>query len=164
MAVQSRSIDSHRLQSTVLWNNIPAALVYRVYISQLIRYSRTSGAYDDIRDRVLLHDLVNRCEISVSQSTRIYSVCRNHNPVLSSIMTFQRVCNKTNTTCDKCGAGITYPSEALEPTPGFSGVCVSRSFDRLVDDCLTFVCHCIVCPCSIYCSRLPLWYLQIFTV
>ena len=48
MAVQSRNIDSHRLQSTVLWNNIPAALLYRVCISQLIRYSRTSGSYDDI--------------------------------------------------------------------------------------------------------------------
>ena len=88
MAVQSRGIDSHRLQSTVLCNNIPAALLYGVYISQLIRYSRTSGSYDDIRDRVLLHDLVNRREISVSQRTRIYSVCRNHNPVLYSIMIF----------------------------------------------------------------------------
>jgi hypothetical protein len=88
MAVQSRSIDSHRLQSTVLWNNIPAAHLYGAYISQLIGYSRTSGSYDDIRDRVLLHDLVNRRKISLSQRTRIYFVCRNHNPVLSSIMTF----------------------------------------------------------------------------
>jgi hypothetical protein len=67
MAVQSRSIDSHRLQSTVLCNTIPAALVYGVYISQLIGYSRTSGSDDDFRDRVLLHDLVNRHEISVSR-------------------------------------------------------------------------------------------------
>ena len=128
MAVQSRSIDSHRLQSTVLCNNIPAAHLYGAYISQLIGYSRTSGSYDDFRDRVLLHDLVNRHEISVSQRTRIYSVCRNHNPVLSSIMIFQRVCSKTNTTCDKCGAGITYPSGTLEPISGLSGVCVARSF------------------------------------
>ena len=48
--------------------------------------------------------------------------------VLSSIMTFQRGCSKTNATCDTCGAGIAYPSGAFEPTPGFSGVCVARSF------------------------------------
>jgi len=28
----------------------------------------------------------------------ICAVCRNHNPVLSSCMTYQRVCNKSNTT------------------------------------------------------------------
>jgi hypothetical protein len=83
MAVQSRSIDSYRLQSPVLCNNISTTLLNGVYISQLIRYSRTSGSYDDFRDRVLLHDLVNRHEISVSQRTRIYSVCRNHNPIRS---------------------------------------------------------------------------------
>jgi hypothetical protein len=60
MAVQSRSIDSHRLQSTVLCNNIPATLLDGVYISWLIRYSKTSGLYDDFRDRVLLHELDNR--------------------------------------------------------------------------------------------------------
>jgi hypothetical protein len=43
-------------------------------------------------------------------------------------MTFQRGCNKTNATCDTCGAGIAYPSGAFEPTPGFSGGCVARSF------------------------------------
>ena len=43
-------------------------------------------------------------------------------------MTFQRGCNKTNATCDTCGAGIAYPSGAFEPTPGFSGICVARSF------------------------------------
>jgi hypothetical protein len=29
-------------------NNIPTAHVYRVYISQLIRYSRARGSYHDI--------------------------------------------------------------------------------------------------------------------
>ena len=79
-------------------------------------------------------------------------------------MTFQRGCNKTNATCDTCGAGIAYPSGAFEPTPGFSGGCVARSFvfyialGRLLFD---FLCHCFVSPFSIYCSRLPLWYPQI---
>jgi hypothetical protein len=83
MAVQCRSIDSHRLQSTDFCNNIPATLLNGAYISQLIRYSRTSRSYDDFRDRVLLYDLVNLHEISVAQRTRIYSVYRNHNPIRS---------------------------------------------------------------------------------
>ena len=78
-------------------------------------------------------------------------------------MTFQRGCSKTNATCDTCGAEIVYPSGAFEPAPGFSCVCVARSFvfyialGRLLFD---FFCHCIVCPFSIYCSQLPLWYPQ----
>jgi hypothetical protein len=76
-------------------NNIPAAPVYGVYISQLIRYSRVFGSNQDFRNRGLLltrkllnqwfllvklksllrkfysrhHDLVDRYEISVSQMT-----------------------------------------------------------------------------------------------
>ena len=41
---------------------------------------------------------------------------------------FSTGCNKTKATCDACGAGIAYPSGAFEPTPGFSCVCVARSF------------------------------------
>ena len=32
-------------------NNIPAALAYGVYISQMKRYSRTCGSYQDVFDR-----------------------------------------------------------------------------------------------------------------
>jgi len=35
-------------------SNIPAAPAYGVYISQLIRYSRTCGSYLDFLDRELL--------------------------------------------------------------------------------------------------------------
>jgi hypothetical protein len=35
-------------------SNIPTAPVYRVYISQLIRYSRACGSYQDFRGRELL--------------------------------------------------------------------------------------------------------------
>ena len=35
-------------------SNIPAAPAYGVYISQLIRYSRDSGSYQDFLDRGLL--------------------------------------------------------------------------------------------------------------
>jgi len=55
------------------------------------------------------------------------SVCHNHNPVLSSFMTYHRVCNKSNTTGATCGSGTAYPSEAPEFTPSFSGLRVARS-------------------------------------
>jgi hypothetical protein len=35
-------------------SNIPAALAYGVYISQMIRYSRACGSYQDFLDRGLL--------------------------------------------------------------------------------------------------------------
>jgi hypothetical protein len=71
-------------------SNIPAAPAYGVYISQLIRYSRACGFYQDFLDRGLLltrkllnqgfflvklksslrnHDLADRYGISVSQMT-----------------------------------------------------------------------------------------------
>jgi hypothetical protein len=76
-------------------SNIPAAPAYGVYLSQLIRYSRACGSYQDFLDRGLLltrkllnqgfllvklqsslrkcygrhHDLVDRYAISVSQMT-----------------------------------------------------------------------------------------------
>ena len=76
-------------------SNIPAAPAYGVYISQLIRYSRACGSYQDVLDRELLltrkllnqgflfvklksslrtfydrhHDLIDRYGISVSQMT-----------------------------------------------------------------------------------------------
>jgi hypothetical protein len=79
-------------------SNIPAASAYGVYISQLIRYSRACGSYQDFLDRELLltrkllnqgfllvklksslrklygrhHDLVDRYGISVSQNDHGY--------------------------------------------------------------------------------------------
>ena len=76
-------------------SNIPAAPAYGVYLSQLIRYSRACGSYQDILDRGLLltrkllnqgfilvkfksslrkyygrhHDLIDRYGISMSQLT-----------------------------------------------------------------------------------------------
>ena len=59
---------------------------------------------------------------------RICSVCRNHNPVLSSIITYHLVCNKNNTTGATTGKGTVYPSGAPEFTPGFKwGSCLLNS-------------------------------------
>ena len=59
--------------------------------------------------------------------SQIYSVCRNHNLVLSSLTTYHWVCNKIITTGITSGAGTVYPSGAPEFIPGFSEVHVARS-------------------------------------
>jgi hypothetical protein len=88
-------------------NNL-AALIYRVYISQLIRYSRACGSYRDYLDRgyLLTRNLMNHCflvinlkssllkfngcspyDIYVSKVTT-YMFCHNNNLILSSFMTY----------------------------------------------------------------------------
>ena len=49
----------------------------------------------------------------------ICSICLKHFPVLSSFITYHRVCNLRNTTDATSGAGIAYPSAAPDFTPGF---------------------------------------------
>ena len=123
-----------------------------MYISQLIRYSSTCGSYHDILDKGSLltrkllnqwllvvklklslrkfyghhYNLVNRYGVSVHKWPRICSVCRNHNPVLSSFVAYHRVYNRSKTTGATCEAGTSYPSRAPESTPVFIGVGVSR--------------------------------------
>jgi hypothetical protein len=100
---------------------------------------------------------------------RICSTYRKHFPVLSSIMTYHRVCNKINTTGATSGAGTAYPSGAPEFTPCFSGVRVTRSlvlYVCFVDRCLSFCAfsfdNCVFCSSSITDSDYPFWYLQHF--
>ena len=40
----------------------------------------------------------------------LYTVCRNHNPVISSFMTYHLICNKSNTTGATSGTGTAYHS------------------------------------------------------
>ena len=73
---------------------------------------------------------------------RICSTCRKHFPVLSSFMTYHRVCNWINTTRATGGTGTAYPSRAPECTPCFSGARVTRSLVLcvcFVDRCLSFL-------------------------
>ena len=49
----------------------------------------------------------------------ICSVCRNHDPDVSSFMTYHRVYSNSNTTDVTSGAGTAYPSGAPEFTHGF---------------------------------------------
>ena len=43
---------------------------------------------------------------------QICFICHNHNPVLPSLMTYHRVCYKSNMTVATCGAGTANPSRA----------------------------------------------------
>jgi hypothetical protein len=54
MDSEGRLRAKHYDKRNVICSNIPAAHAYGVYISQLIRYSRVCGSYQDFRDRGLL--------------------------------------------------------------------------------------------------------------
>jgi hypothetical protein len=66
---------------------------------------------------------------------RICSICRNRNLVLSSLITYHWICNKSNTTSATCGAGTAYPSPAHEFTPDLSGVRDAGSLNLCVVLC-----------------------------
>ena len=128
-------------------SNIAASHAYGVYISQLIRYSRTCGSYHDSLDRELLltRKLLNQGFLVVE----VYLICRNHNPVYSTFMTYHRICNKSNTADTTCGTGTAYPSGAPEFTSGFKLGSCCLIFSLLCNDLynnVCLICHCIACP------------------
>ena len=139
-------------------NNIPAAPVYGVYISQLIQYSRACGSYHNILDKGLLltRKLLNQgylldwnyhfesftvttmTWLTVTQYLchklpRICFICRKHFEVLSSFMTYHWVCNEYNTTAATNLAvhEIVHPSGTPEFTPLFYWVSSCSSFSFL---------------------------------
>jgi len=63
--------------------------------------------------------------VNIDTNSTIYFIfitnkfCSNHNPVLSSFMTYHWVCNKSNMTGAISGEGTAYPSGAPEFIPGF---------------------------------------------
>jgi len=82
------------------------------------------------------------------------SVCRNHNPVISSFTTYHLVFDKSNTMGASSGAWTAYPSQTSESTPSFSGYCATRPLVFCTVFCrslfvLFYFAHCIVCS-SIY--------------
>jgi hypothetical protein len=86
--------------------------------------------------------------------SRICYTCRKHFPILSSFMTYHRVCNYINTTGATSGEGTAYTSGA---SPVFSGVRVTRSlvlYVCFVDHWLSFCSFsfglCVVCSPSIH--------------
>ena len=122
---------------------------------QLIRYSRACGSYPN-EAKYWLSGQVEVIKLKVLRwlsrpGLLLWSVCRIHNPVLSSFMTYHRICNKSNTTDATSGAGTVHSSGAPNFTPGFSGVHVAHSlvfcvlFCRLLFIFLSFFCHYDLC-------------------
>ena len=156
-------------------SSIRAPPVYGVYISQLIRYSRACGSYKDFLDRRLLltakllnqgfllielisslrkfdgrhHGLVNRYRIAVSQMTTDILCVSNTLSVLSSFMTYYRVCIYHYDTSGTSGAGNDYPSGAHTV---FCGVHV---FPSLVWCAMLLW----IVVCTFYFFWSPLWWL-----
>ena len=131
-----------------IFSKIPAAPAYGVYISPLIQYSMAFGSHHYFLERFAVNKEATEPMVQVVKSwshqfqsftiaimtwltvvqylchklPRIYSICRNHNPVLSLFMTYHRVYNMSNTTCATSGAGTVYPSRAPEFTTYLLGV------------------------------------------
>ena len=147
-------------------SNIPAAPAYGVYISQMIRYSRGCGSYQDFLDRGLLltrkiqnqgfllvklksslrkcygrhHDLVDRSGISVSQmTTDMFHVNTSRSFPHSRLITgfVTRLTRRVPLVEQELP---TLPQHLSSP-PVFSGVRVTRSlvlYVCFVDRCLSF--------------------------
>ena len=75
-------------------------------------------------------DLFSVTECLCHKRPRICSVCRNHNPVISSYMTYHQGSNKSNMIGATCGARTAYPSREHECKYG--SCCSIVSFLRIV--------------------------------
>ena len=85
------------------------------------------------------------------------SVCRIHNTVIASFLTYYRVYNKSNTTSGTSGAGTDYLQEQLDSTTVLSEVRVAPSLVFHVVFCrLLFV---ILPSFSLHCLSFALWLL-----
>jgi hypothetical protein len=121
--------------------------------AQLIRYSISCCSYHAFLDRGLLlaRFLLNQTFLVVKLKSsrltfteypclklpRICSVFCNHNRLLFSFIIYNRVCNKSNTTSVRCGAGTVYLPEHLSSSPVLNGVRIARSSVF----CVVFVDH-----------------------
>ena len=107
-------------------SNIPAVPAYGVYISQLIRYSRVCGSYQDVLDicqqwsywikTSYWLNWSHHCE-SCMVTTMTWVTVMEY--LYHEFMTYHRVCKYINTTGATSGAGTANPSGALEFTSGF---------------------------------------------
>ena len=75
----------------------------------------------------------------------ICSICHNHNPVLSSVMTYCQLCSKSNKTGATYGAGFAYPQRTTKFTSGFYWVSRCSIFCFL---CNVF--QIVVCPFGLF--------------
>ena len=129
--------------------------------SQLIRYSRACGSYHDFLDdrgfqltkkqlsqvslvvrghhfyslTVFSNTLLTVTEYLCLIWPLICSLCRNHNPMFSSFLTYHWICNKNNMRGATSGTGTADPSEPPRFTSCFSGTRVAQSSDFCVVFC-----------------------------
>ena len=90
---------------------------------------------------------------------RLCSVCRNHNLTLSLLVTYQWVCNKSNTTGTTGEIGTAYPSGRHEFIPGFCSIC------RFVHIVCTSLCVLLSFVfCSLYYQFFFCWRFMITTL
>ena len=159
-----------------IWSNIQAAPVYGVYNSQLIRYSRACGSYQDFLDRVLLltKNLLNQGYLFVKWSHYLESFAV---ATMTWLIVMEYLCHKWPRICS---TSRSFPHswlitgfvviltrrvplvENLSSPPVFSEVRVTRFLVLcvcFVDRCLSLrpfsFGHCVVCPSSIYGFWLP---------
>jgi hypothetical protein len=115
--------------------NFPAAPAYGIYISELLRYSRACGSYQDFPDRGLLltRKLLNHVFLLGKLKSSLRKFCDRHHVLVDRY------------------SGVRVTRSLVV-------------FICFVDRCLYFCTfsfgHCIVCSSSIYEFWLPLWYLQ----
>ena len=88
----------------------------------------------------------------------ISSICRKHLPVLSSFMTYHRVCNQIDTTGATNGAGTTYPCRAPEFT------LIVMGFVLLDLQNYAYVLQIVVCPFPFAHRVLSFFDLRILTI
>ena len=131
-----------------------AAPVYGVYISQLIRYSRACGSFQDFLDRRLLltSKLLNQWFLLVKLKSSLRRSYGHHHDLV----------NRYGISVSQMTMDVFLP-ERLSSPPVFSGVPVTRSLVLcvcFVDRCLSFCTfsfgHCVVCSSSIYWLITPL--------
>ena len=118
----------------LICSNIPAP-AYGIYISQLMRYSRAGGSYQDFLDRGLLltRKLLNKGFLLIHLKLSLRKCYGRQNDLVDryGISVSQMTTS---------GAGTDYPSGAHEFTPGLCGVRVNRSLTLnvcFVDRCLS---------------------------
>ena len=150
-----------------MWSNIPAAPAYGVYLSQMIRYSRACGSYQDFLDRGLLltmkilnqglllvklksslrqfyglhHDMVGGYGICFHKSQRICSTCRKHFSVLSQSWLITELAPRLTWRVPLVEQELLTLPEHLSSHPVFSWVRVTQSLVVcvcFVDCCLSF--------------------------
>jgi len=138
---QRVSLVGHKVIALPEYPSSPLVFIYRIYI-----------------EKYLCHKWLWLC-----------SICHNHNAVISSCMTYHRVCKKSNRTGATSWTGTTCVSRAPELIPRFSVEFVLLNLYffvlRFVDHCLSFCQfsfdHCFFCH-LINGFRLLSWYHQTF--